>query len=71
MNVLEIITAHLDANRFEGLCNTSLKCGCDPNDAPCDGYKQDCEPAHLYFCKNCKDEYYATELGCPYCEEEE
>ncbi len=46
MNVHEIITKYLQDNRYDGLCNDELDCGCIIDDlTPCGG-EMDCEPGY-------------------------
>lgn len=47
MNVIEIVSAHLIANGFDGLVQPAAECGCELGDlAPCAGCIDTCEPAY-------------------------
>lgn len=49
MNVREIVTAHLKAGGFDGLCCDGCGCGLDSL-MPCDGDAMKCVPAKRYDC---------------------
>lgn len=57
MNCTEIIKEYLQQNRFDGLVNTDMECGCTTEDfAPChESNFSDCEPAykHKANCRQC------------------
>jgi len=60
MNVFEIIKAHLDATRMDGLY-VEDGCACDKDDlSPGDCLTGECEPGKWYICPQCGDRYMIT-----------
>jgi hypothetical protein len=66
MDVKEIIKSWLKQNKYDGLCNGMIECGCGVDDlAPCDnGPCGDCEPAMKGDCKTCLGK--ETPEGCEF-----
>lgn len=49
MKVIEIVTAHLNANGFTGLVSVDSGCGCEiGNLVPCDCDPSTCEPGYKH-----------------------
>lgn len=48
--IKNIVRAHLEANKFHGLCNSSIECGCALEDfMPCDEPSHtECKPAYKW-----------------------
>jgi len=47
ITIVEIISRYLSANKFDGLANENLECGCSLDDfIPCEGPSDSCAAGH-------------------------
>jgi len=75
MNVKEIVIKYLEQNKFSGLYNPEVPCGCEIDDLiPCqdDCFIYECKPGYKHSCNDCTldsdvcpaDEYKLKDSYC-------